>query len=92
MTKDHVFWPLEKSYLYGYIFYPTSPQKIPMPFISVRSQLLEFSVSLILFCSVKPTYNYCKPCAILLRIDLFYWPRILLLEFKDTADDKNLHI
>ena len=28
-TKDHVSFLLQKYQLYGYIFYPTSPQKIP---------------------------------------------------------------
>ena len=47
-TKDHVSLPLQKYQLYGYILYPTSPQKY-YAIYKRPSQLLAFSVSFILF-------------------------------------------
>ena len=92
----------------GYImvtFFTQLVLKNTMPFLSVPSQLQEFSVSFILFFKCYSHIGHHQPCVILLClknplsspskqdffIDLIYWPRILYCWiFKDTADDMNL--
>ena len=63
------------SYTYGYILYPTSPQKIDVPFITERSQsTFGFSVSFILF-SLVPNKHRIQLSA-MLNLALFKEPAL----------------